>query len=173
MAEIISDLKLSDVSLCGTSNGTPQPTHSDSCLIITSNVVLSGTDSGKTCFIQDNSGGPITITLPNTSKLCLGTRYTLVQEGFDSNDSLIIRTFQNNEYFSTGSYVRDNTSDNTILRPSDDIKNIITATGTATNCSHSIGTVIECQVITRNKWLIQVNNKILGNGNNTYSFGEL
>jgi hypothetical protein len=173
MAEIISDLKLSTVNLCGNSNATPQPTHSDSCLIITSNVALSGVDSGKTCFIQDNSGGPITITLPGTSNLCLGTRFTLVQEGFNSNDSLIIRTLQDNEYFSTGSYVRDNTTDNTILRPSNDIKNIITATGAATNCSHSIGTVIECQIITRNKWLIQVNNKVLGNGNDTYSFGEL
>ena len=76
MAEILNDLKLSALNISGTSNGSPQPTHSDSSVLISSNVSLSGLDSGKIFYVQDNSAGPITVTLPGTANVNVGARYT-------------------------------------------------------------------------------------------------
>lgn len=171
MAEILNDLKLAALNISGTSNGSPQPTHSDSSVLISSNVSLSGLDSGKVHFVQDNNGGPITVTLPGTANVNIGARYTLVQEGFNvsGQDSLIVRTLGSEERFSTGSHALNNNG----LVKAMGAENVLTATGAATNCNHDIGSVIDCHVVAPNRWLVQVDAVVKGTGSAAYAFSSL
>ena len=171
MAEILNDLKLAALNISGTSNASPQPTHSDSSVLISSNVSLKGVDSGKVFFVQDNSGGPITVTLPGTANVSVGARYTLVQEGFNASgeDSLIVRTLGSEERFSTGSHALNNSG----LVKAMGGENVLTATGAATNCNHSVGSVVDCQVVAPNRWLVKVDAVVTGTGSDAYAFSSL
>jgi hypothetical protein len=169
MAEILNDLKLAALNISGTSNASPQPTHSDSSALISSNVSLSGLDSGKVFFVQDNSGGPITVTLPGTANVSIGARYTLVQETLDNEDSLIVRTLGGDERFSTGSHALNN---NGLVKPAG-VENVLTATAAATNCNHSVGSVVDCQVVAPNRWLVKVDAVVTGTGSAAYAFSSL
>lgn len=169
MAEILNDLKLAALNISGTSNGSPQPTHSDSSVLISSNVSLSGLDSGKVFFVQDNTGGPITVTLPGTANVNIGARYTLVQETMDNEDSLIVRTLGSEERFSTGSHALNN---NGLVKAMGG-ENVLTATAAATNCNHSVGSVIDCHVVAPNRWLVQVDAVVTGTGSAAYAFSSL
>jgi len=169
MAEILNDLKLAALNISGTSNASPQPTHSDSSVLISSNVSLSGFDSGKVFFVQDNTGGPITVTLPGTANVNIGTRYTLVQESLDAEDSLIVRTLGSEERFSTGSHALNSTG----LVKAMGGENVLTATAAASNCNHSIGSVIDCQVVAPNRWLVKVDAVVTGTGSAAYAFSSL
>ena len=169
MAEILNDLKLAALNISGTSNGSPQQTHSDSSVLISSNVSLSGFDSGKVFFVKENSGGPITVTLPGTANVDIGARYTLVQESFDAQDSLIVRTLGSEEKFSTGSHALNSGG----LVKAMGAENVLTATGAATNCNHSPGSVVACQVVAPNRWLVKVDVVVTGNGSDAYAFSSL
>jgi hypothetical protein len=66
MAEILNDLKLAALNIGGTSNGSPQATHSDSSKIVADNTTLKASESGIIVFSGQKAGANYTVTLPST-----------------------------------------------------------------------------------------------------------
>jgi hypothetical protein len=170
MAEILNDLKLAALNIGGTSNGSPQATHSDSSKIVADTTTLKASESGIIVFSGQKAGANYTVTLPSTSELSLGARFTFVQTALlEAGEDLVIDTAATTEYFSTGSHALNSGG---VAKPSNGVQNRFTVDGADTNCQHGIGSVIECQLVSSNKWLLQVPNpKVVGTGGAaTYAF---
>lgn len=172
MSEINIDVKINQLNLySNTSNGSPLPTNSDSSLVISSNTTIREIDNGKTIFIGQNIGNTYTITLPTTTILPLGSRFIFIQQiPIETDDGIIIKTFENNDFISTGSYGLNNSG---LVRTSNGICNALRIVGNDDNCQHGLGSIIDCQVVSLNKWLFKINSIIEGTGSDAYSFDKI
>lgn len=168
MAEILNDLKLAALNIGGTSNASPQATNKNSSLVVGANTTLNAIDSGKIIFLERIDDDTLTVTLPNTADLTLGARYTLVQSDvIDADDVIVVQTGGDPDFLSTGSYAPNSS---TLVRPTDNNDTKLTVTGADTNCQHGPGSVVDCQVVAQNRWLMQVNPNLTGTGSVAYAF---
>lgn len=171
MAEFFTDLKLDTLQLCNKSNASTLPTNSDSSLVISSDTNLNAFDNGKTIFLGQNIGNTYTLVLPSTSNIPLGTRYTFLQLiPLETDDGIIIRTKEDNEYLSTGSFGLNNSG---LIRTSNGTCNALRIIGNDDNCQHGLGSLIDCQCVSLNKWRIHVDGNVSGTGSDAYSFDKI
>lgn len=171
MSEFFTDLKLDTLQLCSKSNASILPTNSDSSLVISSDTNINALDNGKTIFLGQNIGNTYTLILPSTSNIPLGTRYTFLQLiPLETDDGIIIRTKEDNEYLSTGSFGLNKSG---LIRTSNSICNVLRIIGYDDNCQHGLGSLIECQCVASNKWRIHIDAVVTGTGSDAYSFDKI
>ena len=172
MSEINTEIKINQFNICSdTSNGSPLPTNSDSSLVISSDTTIREIDNGKTIFTGQNIGNTYTVTLPTTTVLPLGSRFIFIQQiPIETDDGIIIKTFGDNDFFSTGSYGLNNSG---LVRTSNGICNALRITGNDDNCQHGLGSVVDCQVVSLNKWLVKIQSIKEGTGSDAYSFDKI
>ena len=168
MAEVLNDLKLAALNISGTSNASPQPSHSDGSVTFTGTRSLRVVDSGRMHFCATN-GATSTLTLPATSDLSLGDRYTLVQNATPEAQVLVVRTASSSDTFSDGSYlVNSNAAADgnaaELVQPGNATSQALFVRNAATNAAHGIGSTIDCQVVAPNKWLLLGRAEPLGTG---------
>ena len=172
MSEINTDIKINQLNInSNTSNSSPLPTNSDSSLTISSDTIIREIDNGKTIFTGQNIGNTYTITLPTTTVLPLGSRFIFVQQiPIETDDGIIIKTFGNNDSLSTGSYGLNSSG---LVRTSNGICNSLRIIGNDDNCQHGLGSIVDCQVVSLNRWLISIKSMIEGTGSDAYSFDKI
>lgn len=171
MAEILNDLKLSALKLDSTtSNAAPQPTHSDGSVTFQGSRSLRVQDSGRMHFCASGGTSPAAvITLPSTTNLSLGDRYTLVQDTAPAADVLAIKTNSSDDTFSNGSYLLNSNVGaeggiNDLVQPGNAACQVFVVRNAADSAAHGIGSTIDCQVVAPNKWLLLGRAVPRGNG---------
>lgn len=150
MAEILNDLKLAALSL---SNAAPQPTHIDGSVTLSGNATsLESFDAGKNHF-GATAGATNVLTLPATNDVSVGSRYPIIQNAAPEAQVLVVRTASSSDTFSSGSYVVNATS-NDMAQPGNATCQALFVINAATDAAHGIGSVLDCQVVAPNKWLL-------------------
>lgn len=167
MAEILNDLKLAALNISGTSNASPQPSHSDGSVTFAGTRSLRVVDSGRIHFCATN-GATSTLTLPATSDLSLGDKYTLVQNAAPEAQVLVVRTASSSDTFSDGSYLLNSNgaADGVkgLVQPGNATCQAFFVRNAATNAAHGVGSTIDCQVVASNKWLLVGRGESSGEG---------
>ena len=160
MAEIQTDLSVSSISL---SNAAPQATHSDGVVTVTGNATqLQLSDSGRNHFAATD-GATNVITLPSGYDTPVGSRYPIIQNAAPEAQVLVIRTASNSDTFSSGSYVV-NAQQDEIIQPGNAVCQAFFVKNAATNAAHGIGSLLECQVVAPNTWLLIGKGEAAGTG---------